>query len=63
MLTTLTSSYGAISPDERPGLAVAMVMGCGRAMMIMARGLIVSLETTRREYDEANRFAEVFAYR
>src|SRR5450759_4772400 len=40
--------------------AVAMVMGCGLAMMIMARSLIFSLESTRREYYEANRFAEVF---
>ena len=42
-------------------LAVAMVMGCGLAMMIMARSLVYSLESTRREYYEANRFAEVFA--
>ena len=42
-------------------LAVAMVMGCGLAMMVMARSLIFSLESTRREYYEANRFAEVFA--
>ena len=42
--------------------AVAMVMGCGLAMMIMARSLIFSLESTRREYYEANRFAEVFAH-
>jgi putative ABC transport system permease protein len=35
-------------------------MACGLAMMIMARSLIYSLETTRREYYEANRFAEVF---
>src|SRR6266481_9685621 len=41
-------------------LAVALVMACGLAMMIMARSLIHSLETTRREYYEANRFAEVF---
>ena len=41
--------------------AVAMVMGCGLAMMIMARSLVFSLESTRREYYEANRFAEVFA--
>lgn len=40
--------------------AVAMVMGCGLAMMIMARSLIFSLESNRREYYEANRFAEVF---
>jgi dipeptidyl-peptidase-4 len=30
--------------------------------MIMARSLIFSLECTRREYYEANRFAEVFAH-
>jgi putative ABC transport system permease protein len=41
-------------------VAVALVMACGLAMMIMARSLIHSLETTRREYYEANRFAEVF---
>lgn len=41
--------------------AVALVLGCGLAMMIMARSLIHSLETTRREYYEANRFADVFA--
>jgi len=42
--------------------AVALVMGCGLAMMIMARSLIHSLESTRREYYEAHRFAEVFAH-
>lgn len=42
-------------------IAVSLVMACGLAMMIMARSLIHSLETTRREYYEANRFAEVFA--
>src|SRR5438105_15655095 len=41
-------------------LAVALVMACGLAMMIMARSLIYSLDSTRREYYEANRFAEVF---
>src|ERR1051326_8713346 len=41
-------------------LALALVMACGLAMMIMARSLIHSLESTRREYYEANRFAEVF---
>ncbi|HLH52608.1 MAG TPA: ABC transporter permease [Verrucomicrobiae bacterium] len=41
-------------------IAVALVMGCGLAMMIMARSLIHSLESTRREYYEANHFAEVF---
>jgi putative ABC transport system permease protein len=43
-------------------VAVALVMACGLAMMIMARSLIHSLETTRRDYYEANRFAEVFAH-
>ncbi len=41
-------------------IAVALVMGCGLAMMIMARSLIYSLESTRREYYEANHFADVF---
>lgn len=43
-------------------IAVALVMACGLAMMIMARSLIHSLETTRCEYYEVNRFAEVFAH-
>ncbi len=43
-------------------VAVSLVMGCGLAMMIMARSLIYSLESTRQQYYEANRFAEVFAY-
>lgn len=42
-------------------IAVALVMACGLAMMVMARSLIYSLETTRREYYETQRFAEVFA--
>jgi len=43
-------------------IAVSLVMACGLAMMIMARSLIFSLQTTRQEYYEANRFAEVFAH-
>ncbi len=43
-------------------IAVALVMACGLAMMIMARSLIHSLETTRQEYYEANRFADVFVH-
>ena len=43
-------------------IAVVLVMACGLAMMTMARSLIHSLESTRREYYEANRFAEVFAH-
>ena len=31
-------------------LAVALVMSCGLAMMIMTRSLMLSLETTRAEY-------------
>lgn len=41
-------------------IAVGLVMACGLAMMIMARSLIVSLETTRAAYYEGNRFADVF---
>jgi putative ABC transport system permease protein len=43
-------------------VAVALVMACGLAMMIMARSLIHSLEITRQEYYEATRFADVFAH-
>lgn len=42
-------------------LAVALVMACGLAMMIMTRSLILSLETTRDQYYERHRFADVFA--
>jgi putative ABC transport system permease protein len=42
--------------------AVALVMGCGLTMLIMARSLIHSLESTREEYYQAQHFAEVFAY-
>src|SRR5271157_4855195 len=42
-------------------LAIALVMACGLAMMVMTRSLIHSLDSTRQEYYEANRFAEVFA--
>lgn len=41
--------------------AVALVMACGLAMMIMTRSLIRSLETARWSYYEKFRFAEVFA--
>ena len=41
-------------------MAVALVMACGLAMMIMARSLIYSLDSARRDYYESNRFAEVF---
>jgi putative ABC transport system permease protein len=42
-------------------LAVALVMACGLAMMIMTRSLIASLENTRDNYYRDNRFAEIFA--
>ena len=41
--------------------AVAVVMACGLAMMIMTRSLILTLETTRDEYYRDYRFAQVFA--
>ena len=41
--------------------AVSLVMACGLAMLIMARSLIHSLETTRSEYYQTNHFADVFA--
>src|SRR6187200_3104774 len=42
-------------------VAVALVMACGLAMMIMTRSLILSLETTRDRYYERHHFAHVFA--
>ncbi len=42
-------------------VAVSLVMACGLAMMIMARSLIHSLESTRLEYYQSHRFAQVFA--
>ncbi|HEX8313046.1 MAG TPA: FtsX-like permease family protein [Chthoniobacteraceae bacterium] len=41
-------------------VAVALVMACGLAMMIMSRSLILSLESTRAAYYTGNRFADVF---
>jgi len=43
-------------------VAVSLVMACGLAMLVMSRSLIHSLESTRQEYYEANRFAGVFAH-
>jgi len=42
--------------------AVALVMACGLAMMIMARSLIFSLDDTRADYYRTNRFAEIFGH-
>lgn len=41
-------------------LAVALVMACGLAMLIMTRSLIHSLERTRQDYYRTHRFADVF---
>ena len=41
-------------------IAVSVVMACGLAMMIMARSLILSLESTRDAYYTDHRFADVF---
>jgi len=41
-------------------IAVSVVMACGLMMMIMARSLIASLDGTRADYYESNRFAEIF---
>lgn len=43
-------------------IAVALVMGCGLAMLTMTRSLIESLTSTQHDYYERHRFAEVFAY-
>ena len=51
-----------LSHMKGQAIAVALVMACGLAMMVMARSLIYSLSATRQEYYEANRFAEVFAH-
>src|SRR5258708_5893786 len=41
--------------------AVSLVMACGLAMLIMARSLIHSLDSTRAEYYQTNHSAEIFA--
>lgn len=41
-------------------IAVSVVMACGLAMMIMARSLILSLESTRDAYYTEHRFGDVF---
>lgn len=40
--------------------AVSLVMACGLMVMIMARGLVMSLETARDEYYASHRLAHVF---
>ncbi len=41
-------------------IATSVVMACGLAMMIMARSLILSLESTRDDYYTHHRFGDVF---
>src|SRR5687768_18461091 len=50
-----------LSRMKGQAIAVALVMSCGLAMLTMSRSLINSLESTRHEYYEAHRFADVFA--
>lgn len=42
-------------------LAIALVIGCGVGMYVMSRGMIASLEETRRAYYERYRLADVIA--
>ncbi len=42
------------------GLAIAMVLACGVAILLTAFGMHTALEDTRDAYYERNRFAEVF---
>ena len=43
-------------------MAIALVIGCGVAVSVMALGMLRSLEDTRTAYYERYRFAEVFAH-
>ncbi len=40
--------------------AIALVMACGLSLMIMSRGLLLSLETTKNSYYTESRFADLF---
>lgn len=42
-------------------LAIALVIGCGVAMFVMAIGMMRSLDVTRAAYYERYRFADIFA--
>ncbi len=42
-------------------LAIALVMGCGVAVLLMSMGMSGALSDSRAAYYERNRFAEVFA--
>jgi len=43
-------------------VSVALVMACGLAMLVMARSLIHSLDSSRSQFYESHHFADVFAY-
>ena len=43
-------------------LAIAMVVGCGVAILVMALGTMRSLQETRAAYYERYRFADIFAH-
>ena len=51
-----------LSRMKGQSIAVALVMACGLAMLTMSRSLIRTLDSTRADYYEANRFADVFAH-
>ncbi len=65
MLTQLTQLDRKLFRDLRrmkgQAVAVSLVMACGLAMLIMSRSLIYSLDSTRAEYYQGHRFADVFA--
>ena len=42
------------------GLAIAMVLACGVAILLTAFGMHTALNNTRDAYYERNRFADVF---
>jgi len=43
------------------GLAIAMVLACGVAILLTAIGMFTALDDTRSAYYERNRFADLFA--
>ena len=49
-----------LSGMKGQAIAVALVMACGLAVMIMARSLILSLESARDAYYTSCRFADIF---
>lgn len=43
------------------GLAIALVLACGVAILVLANGALTSLTETRDAYYDRNRFADIFA--